>query len=76
MLFGLEFPTLEELLTKLSTIIFEEQNSSMAIKHGLNGLKICLRKCLEANDSINLSAFALLERLIELKHNPYWLIKV
>ena len=71
-----EFPTLEDLLNKLSTIIFDGHNSSMAIKYGLNGLKICLKKCLESNDSINLSAITLIDQLIKLKHNPYWLVKV
>lgn len=48
----------------------------MAIKHGLNALKMCLKNCLESNDSIHLTAFDLIDTLIELKDNPYWLIKV
>ncbi|CAG2167101.1 unnamed protein product, partial [Oppiella nova] len=50
-------------------------NSSVAIKQSLIGLKICLKSCLESKDSINLYALSLMDQLIGLKDNPYWLIK-
>ncbi|XP_054167381.1 huntingtin-like [Oppia nitens] len=70
-----EFPTLEDLLSKLSSLILDDNDSSIAVKHGLTGLKNCINNCLESNDNINLCAYLLLDQLIPVKDNPYWLIK-
>lgn len=60
----------------MSQIIFDKQNSSVTIKYGLEALKICLNAILETNDLINLMAINLVDQIIELKNNSYWLVKV
>lgn len=73
----LETPSLEDLLMNhLHSIVFEEKGSAFSIKHGIDALKICLPSIIQTNDPINLFSLKLIDEIINVKPNPYWLIKV
>lgn len=73
----LETPTLEDLLMNhLYSIVFEDNGSTFSIKHGFVALKICLQAIIETSDHINVFALKLIDEILDLKPNPYWLIKV
>lgn len=65
-------PTLTDLLSKLLSVVQDE--SSIASKLGLVALKQCLNALLNSVDAPE--SFIVLETLLKVKSNSYWLSKV
>ncbi|KFM77552.1 Huntingtin, partial [Stegodyphus mimosarum] len=65
-------PTLLNLLSKLTSVV--QDDSSVASKLGLVGLKQCINMLLNSLDA--LECFHLLETLLQVKDNSYWLTKI
>lgn len=51
-----------------------EDDSSVSIRHSLSALTTCLTNIMESADF--LLTVPILEKLISLVNNPYWLVKV
>ncbi|XP_035223827.1 huntingtin-like, partial [Stegodyphus dumicola] len=65
-------PTVLNLLSKLMSVV--QDDSSVASKLGLVGLKQCINMLLNSLDA--LECFHLLETLLQVKDNSYWLTKI
>ncbi|RWS31040.1 huntingtin-like protein [Leptotrombidium deliense] len=72
-----EAPTLEEIVTShLLSAIFDSENSSVCIRHGLIAMQKCLIPILQSNEALNSVSMNNLYKLLSLKNHNYWLVKV
>lgn len=65
-------PSLEVLVQKLISVV--RDNSSIASKLGLSGVKQCINTILQSANGF--LAFTIFDALLSLKDNPYWLLRV
>ncbi|RWS13922.1 huntingtin-like isoform X3 [Dinothrombium tinctorium] len=72
-----EAPTLEDLIcTHLLGIVFDAENSSVCIRHGLIALQTCLISIIHSNEALNNISLGTIYKLVSLKNHNYWLVKV